>query len=88
MEYNRVLEEEMGHKTPSLNVVAEGKTLSPNAVTRGKKERREMEETEERRAVGGGGGRWARSNFKHNEVVVLNNGFWINNKAVVLDNDF
>ena len=56
MEYNRVLEEEMGHKTPSPNAVAEGRTPSPNAVTRGETERREMEEMEERRGGGGGGG--------------------------------
>ena len=35
MEYNGVLEEEMGHKTPS-----------PNAVAGGGKEMREMEEIE------------------------------------------
>ena len=38
MEYSGVLGEEMGHKTPSPNVVAEGE-----------KERREMEEIEGRR---------------------------------------
>ena len=43
MEYNGVLGEEMGHKTPSPNSLTRGKTPSPNAVVEGEKERREME---------------------------------------------
>ena len=43
MEYNGVLEEEMGHKTPKPNAVIGGKTPSPNTIARGEKEMREME---------------------------------------------
>ena len=46
-------------------------------IVKGKKEMREMEEMVEgrRRKGGGGGGGGARSNFKHDKVVVLNDGF-------------
>ena len=44
MEYNRVLGEEMEHKTPSPNVVTKGKTLSPNVIVREEKKMREIEE--------------------------------------------
>ena len=49
MEYNKVLGEEMGHKTPSPNAVVQGKTLSPNIVVGEEKEMREIEEMEEGR---------------------------------------
>ena len=52
MEYNRVLGEEMGHKTPSPNAVAGGKTLNPNIVTEGENERKEMEVMKEGRRRG------------------------------------
>ena len=47
MEYNGVLGEEKGHKTPSPNAFAGGKTLSPNIIFEGEKERREMEGMED-----------------------------------------
>ena len=60
MEYNGVLGEETGHKTPSSNTFA-GR----------EKKSREMKEIEEGRRRWGG----ARSNFKHDEAAVLNNNF-------------
>ena len=72
----------MDHKTSSPNAIAEGKTPSPNVVAGGKKERKEMEEMKEGRR------RKACSNFKYHKAVVLNNGYLINDKAIVEDNYF
>ena len=66
----------MGPKTPSPNTIVGGKTPSPNAIAKGEKKRREMEEMEKGRRRGG------------DEADVPNNGFWINDKVVVLNNGF
>ena len=49
MEYNGALGEKMGHKTPSPNIIAIGKTSNPNVIVEREKKMREMEEIEERR---------------------------------------
>ena len=69
----------MRHKTltTSSEVKHQALTSSPKGRRRGDKWKKWREEE-----------RKAHSNFKHDKVAILNNGFWINNKTVVLNNAF